>query len=61
MPRLRISVDDKQLDEDQLREELSSFVLNDDSIRFLIAMGRLMKSGDLDFWLSPQLMRRVRA
>jgi hypothetical protein len=61
MPRLKIKIDDQQLNDDQLREGLSGFVSNNDAVGFVKAMGHLMKSGDLAFWLSPRLMRKLKA
>lgn len=61
MPRLKIDIDDRQLDDGQLREGLSAFVSDNDAIRLVKAIGQLMKNGDLAFWVSPRLMRKYRA
>lgn len=61
MPRLKIHVDDQQLNDDRLREGLSDFVSHKDAIQLVKAMGHLIKSGDLGFWLSPRLIRKLRA
>jgi len=61
MPRLKIEVDDQQLNDDRLREELSGFVSDNDAIQLVKAIAHLIKSGDLGFWLSSRLMRKLKA
>ena len=61
MPIVKIEIGDQQLNDDQLREELSAFLSNDEAYRLTREMAQLMKSGDLGFWLSPRLMREVKA
>lgn len=61
MPRLKIEVDDQQLNDEELRKGLSGFVSDDDAIQLAKAIGHLMKSRDLGFWLSPRLMRKLKA
>lgn len=61
MPRLKLEIEEQQLDDHRLREGFSGLASDDDAIRFVKAMGHLMKSGDLAFWLSPRLMRKVTA
>jgi hypothetical protein len=61
MPRLRINLDDRQLNEEALRQCLLNFASDDNPIRFVKAIGRLMKDGDLTVSLSPRLMRKLRA
>lgn len=61
MPRLKIEIDDQQLTDDRLRAGLSGFVSDDDAIKLIKAMGHLIKGGDLGFWLSPRLIRKLKA
>jgi hypothetical protein len=61
MPRLKIEVNEQQLDEEELRKGLSGFFSDGDAIGLTKAIGNLIKSGDLGFWLSPRLMRKVKA
>lgn len=61
MPRLRIDISDDQLNDDRLREGLSVLVSDKDAIQLLKVIGRLMRTGDLGFWLSPRIMRKLRA
>lgn len=61
MPRLKIEVDAQQLNDDQLRKGLAGFVSDDEAMKLVKAMGYLMKSGDLGFWLSPRLVRKIKA
>ena len=61
MPKLKLEINEQELHDARLREGLLDFVSDDDAIRFVKAMLRLMGSGDLAFWLSPKLVRRVMA
>ena len=61
MPRLKIKINDQQLDDDRLREDLSGLASANNGIKIIKAMWHMMKSEDLDFWLSPRLMRRLKA
>jgi len=61
MSKLIIKVDDKQLKDEQLREGLSDFLSNEDAFRVLKAIMHLMQSGDLGFWLSNRLTRKLKA
>lgn len=61
MPRLIMKIDDKQLNDDTLQEDLSNIATNDEVIRFVKAMLNLMKSGDLGFWMSQRLTRKIKA
>jgi hypothetical protein len=60
MGKLRVEVCDQQLEDDHLREGLLAFVSNDEGLRIVKAMGELMRSRDLGFWLNPQLMRELK-
>lgn len=60
MGKLRVEVCDQQLEDDQLREGLLAFVSNDEGLRIVKAMGELMRSRDLGFWLNPRLMRELK-
>jgi hypothetical protein len=60
MGKLRVEVCDQQLEDDQLREGLLAFVSNDEGLRIVNAMGELMRSRDLGFWLNPRLMRELK-
>jgi len=60
MPRLKIEIGDDQLKDDQLRQKLSELVSDNDAFKLVQAMGHLMRSQDLGFWLSPRLMRKLR-
>lgn len=61
MPKLKLEINEQELHDYRFREGLLDFVSDDDAIRFVEAMLRLMESGDLAFWLSPKLVRRVMA
>ena len=61
MPRLKIKINDQQLDDDRLRGDLSGLASDNDGIKLIKTMWHMMKSEDLDFWLSPRLMRRLKA
>ncbi len=61
MPRLKIKINDQQLDDDRLRGDLSGLGSDNDIIKLIKTMWHMMKSEDLDFWLSPRLMRRLKA
>ena len=61
MPRLGIKINDQQIDDDRLRRDLSGLTSDSDGIKLIKAMWHMMKSRDLDFWLSPRLMRRLKA
>lgn len=61
MPRLRITIDDEQLEDEQLRERLSFLASDDDAMKLVKAIFRLLECGDLGFWLSPRLMRKLKA
>jgi hypothetical protein len=61
MPKLKLEINEQELHDYKLREGLLDFVSDDDAIQFVEAMLRLMASGDLAFWLSPKLVRRVMA
>ena len=61
MPRLRIRIEPKHLNDASLREGFSVLAHDDDAIQLVQAMGRLIESGDLGFWLSPRLMRKLKA
>jgi len=61
MPRLKADFNDIQLDEDGLRKSVLDIMADDDAIQVVKAMARLMRSGDLGFWLSPSLLRRVKS
>jgi hypothetical protein len=60
MGKLRVEVCDQQLEDDQLREGLLAFVSNDEGLRIVKAMGELMRSRDLGFWLNPRLMQELK-
>ncbi len=60
MPRLKIKINDQQLDDDRLRGDLSGLASANNGFRLIKAMWHMMKSEDLDFWLSPRLMRRLK-
>jgi len=61
MPRLKIEINDQQLDDDRLRGDLSGLASANNGIKIIKTMWHMMKSEDLDFWLSPCLMRRLKA
>lgn len=61
MPRVIMKLDDEQLNNENLQEGLSTIASNGDVVRFVKAMLNLMKSGDLGFWLSTRLARKVKA
>lgn len=61
MPRLRIEFDDQELNDERLREGLLGFISDNDSVRLVKTMGQLMRRGDLSFWLSPGLVRKLKA
>jgi hypothetical protein len=60
MGKLRVEVCDQQLEDDHLREGLLAFVSNDEGLRIVKAMGELMRSRDLGFWLNPRLMQELK-
>jgi hypothetical protein len=60
MPRLKGDVSDQELSDEQLREGLWGFSSDDELFELLKTMARLMISGDLGFWLSPRLVRKLR-
>ncbi len=60
MPRLKIEIGEDQLKDDQIRQGLSELVSDNDAFKLVQAMGHLMRSQDLGFWLSPRLMRKLR-
>lgn len=60
MPRLKMDIHDQQLSDEQLREGLWGFASDDEVFQVLKTMARLMTGGDLGFWLSPRLMRKLR-
>jgi hypothetical protein len=55
-----MKLDDQQLNDGKLQEGLSTLASNGDAMWFVKAMLNLMKSGDLGFWLSPRLARKVK-
>lgn len=61
MPRLRITIDDEPLEDGQLREGLSFLASDGDAMKLVKAIFRLIECGDLGFWLSPRLMRKLKA
>ncbi|MFC1999967.1 hypothetical protein ACFLXE_04320 [Chloroflexota bacterium] len=62
MPKLQLNFEDQQhLDDDEIREGLSGIVSNSNALEFLTTIAKLMISGDLGYWLSPRLMRKVKA
>lgn len=61
MPRLKMDIHDQQLSDEQLREGLWGFASDDEVFQVLKTMARLMTGGDLGFWLSPRLMRKLKA
>ena len=61
MPRVIIKIDGQQSNDEILQEGLSTIASNTDAMQFVRTMVNLMKSGDLGFWLSPRLARKVKA
>jgi hypothetical protein len=61
MPRLKIEIGEDQLKDDRIRQGLSELVSDNEAFKLIQAMGHLMRSQDLGFWLSPRLMRRLKA
>ena len=59
MPRLKVNIADQELAE--LPEQFRAMVSDNNAIRLVKAMGCLMKSGDLGYWLSPRLVRKIKA
>ena len=58
MPRLKLNVSDQELAE--LPEQFRDIASDSNAMRIVMAMAFLMKSGDLGYWLSPRLMRRLK-
>ena len=61
MPRLKVVVDEQQLRENELREGFSLLASDDNTVELVKAIGHLLVNGDLGFWLSPRLMRKLKA
>jgi len=61
MPRLRIKLDDPQPNDRELQDGLSTLTTNAEAMQFVKTMFSLLKSGELGFWLSPRLARKVKA
>jgi hypothetical protein len=60
MPKLRFEIGD-QLNEAELQEGFTTLASDKEFLQFIKAMLNLIKSGHLGFWLSPQLMRKLKA
>ena len=58
MARLRLNINAQELSE--LPEQFRAMASDSNAMRIVIAMAFLMKSGDLGYWLSPRLMRRLK-
>ena len=61
MPRVMVNLDGQQLNDETLQEGLSAAASHGDALRFVKAMLNLITSGDLGFWLSTRLARKVKA
>ena len=61
MPRVIIKIDGQQSNDEILQEGLSTIASNMEAMQFVRTMVNLMKSGDLGFWLSTRLARKVKA
>lgn len=61
MPRLKMEVDDYQLNDGRLQKELPSFFSNNEAAKLIKSIGHLMKTMDLELWISPRLMRKLKA
>jgi hypothetical protein len=61
MPRVIMKMDGQQSNDEILQEGLSAIASNLDAMQFVKTMLNLMKSGDLGFWLSPRLARKIKA
>jgi len=61
MPRLRLQIGDQQPTGAELREGFATLASDKEFMRVMEAMLNLINSGHLGFWLSPQLMRRLKA
>ncbi len=61
MPRLRLEIGEQPPNEAELREGFATLASDEGLIRFIKAMLNLIESGNLGFWLSPQLMRKLKA
>ena len=59
MPRLKLNISDEELEE--LPEQFRVMASNTDAMRLVKAMGSLMKTGDLGYWLGTRLMRQLKA
>ncbi len=60
MPRLRLKIDNQEPHDDELREGFIGLAHDDEFILVMKALLHLIKSGDLGFWLSPELMRKLK-
>ncbi len=58
MARLRLNISAQELSE--LPEQFRAMASDSNAMRIVMAMAFLMKSGDLGYWLSPRLMRRLK-
>ena len=61
MPRVIIKIDGQQSNDEILQEGLSTIASNMDAMQFVRTMVNLMKSGDLGFWLSTRMARKIKA
>lgn len=59
MAKLRLTISVQELSE--LPEQFRNLASDSNAMRIVTAMAFLMKSGDLCYWLSPRLMRRLKA
>ena len=59
MARLRLNINSQDLSE--LPRQLRGLASDSEAMRIVMAMALLIKDGDLGFWLSKRLERRVKA
>jgi len=61
MPRVIMKMDGQQSNDEILQEGLSTIASNVEAMRLVKTMLNLMKSGDLGFWLSTRMARKIKA
>jgi hypothetical protein len=61
MPRVIMKMDGQQSNDEILQEGLSTIASNVEAMQFVKTMLNLMKSGDLGFWLSTRMARKIKA
>ena len=61
MPIVTIHLNEQQPNDDELWEALSTLASDEDSRRVVMTMIRLMRERQLALWVSPRLMRKLKA